>query len=98
MVKHPEKQRNISADNFYYDKYDILNDDEINTVVELIDDSEAAFEIVKLAMEKGKSVVSANEKNRLQSICRKYMIYRKSMKFLFFMKRQFVAVFLLSGI
>lgn len=62
VVKHPEKIRNISAENFTYDKFDILDDDEINTVVELIDDSEAAFEIVKIAMEKGKSVVSANKK------------------------------------
>lgn len=62
VVKHPEKQRNISADHFTYDKFDILNDEEINTVVELIDDSEAAFEIVKIAMKKGKSVVSANKK------------------------------------
>ncbi|SFI15730.1 homoserine dehydrogenase [Halpernia frigidisoli] len=62
VVKHPEKIRNISAEHFTYDKFDILNVDEINTVVELIDDSEAAFEIVKIAMEKGKSVVSANKK------------------------------------
>jgi homoserine dehydrogenase len=62
VVKHPEKKRNISAEIFSFDKFDILNDDEINTVVELIDDSEAAFEIVKIAMQKGKSVVSANKK------------------------------------
>ena len=62
VVKHPEKERNISANHFTYDKFDILNDNEINTVVELIDDSEAAFEIVKIAMQKGKSVVSANKK------------------------------------
>lgn len=62
VVKHPEKKRNISAEHFSYEKFDILNDDDINTVVELIDDSEAAFEIVKIAMEKGKSVVSANKK------------------------------------
>ena len=62
VVKNHEKQRNIAAENFSFDKFDILNDREINTVVELIDDSEAAFEIVKIAMEKGKSVVSANKK------------------------------------
>ena len=46
VVKHPEKERNIADEYFSYDKYDILNDGNINTVVELIDDSEAAFEIV----------------------------------------------------
>ena len=77
VVKHPEKERNISADNFYYDKYDILNDDEINTVVELIDDSEAAFEIVKLAMEKGKSVVSANKKMIAEHLQEIYDLQKK---------------------
>ena len=40
----------------------ILNDESINVVVELIDDADAAFEIVKTALQKGKSVVSANKK------------------------------------
>ena len=77
VVKHPEKQRNISAENFSFDKFDILNDAEINTVVELIDDSEAAFEIVKLAMEKGKSVVSANKKMIAEHFQEIYDLQRK---------------------
>lgn len=62
VVKNPEKTRTISAENFSYDKNDILQDPEINLVVELIDDAEAAFEIVTTAMKNGKHVVSANKK------------------------------------
>ncbi|HEX2683202.1 MAG TPA: homoserine dehydrogenase, partial [Ferruginibacter sp.] len=40
----------------------ILDDEDINVVVELIDDADAAFEIVKTALQKGKAVVSANKK------------------------------------
>lgn len=61
-VKHPEKQRPISAENFTYDKNAILSDPEINVVVELIDDAEAAFEIASEALRSGKAVVSANKK------------------------------------
>lgn len=61
-VKDPNKTREIGPENFTYDKNDILNDDEINVVVELIDDADAAFEIVSAALKKGKAVVSANKK------------------------------------
>jgi len=61
-VKDQNKQRQIPAHHFTFDKNDILNDAEINTVVELIDDADAAFEIVKTALQKGKAVVTANKK------------------------------------
>ncbi|MEP7196065.1 MAG: homoserine dehydrogenase [Saprospiraceae bacterium] len=61
-VKEKKKHRQLPAEYFTYDKFDILNDDEINTVVELIDDADAAFEIVKIALQKGKAVVTANKK------------------------------------
>lgn len=61
-VKNKSKQRQIAADHFTFDRNEILNDDEINTVVELIDDADAAFEIVKAALQKGKAVVTANKK------------------------------------
>jgi homoserine dehydrogenase len=41
---------------------DILDDSSINVIVDLIDDSEKAFDIVKKAFNKGKHVVSANKK------------------------------------
>lgn len=61
-VKDKNKAREIGAENFTFDKNDILNDDSINVVVELIDDADAAFEIVSAALKKGKAVVSANKK------------------------------------
>lgn len=62
VVKDPGKPRSIGKDNFSFDKNDILDDESINLVVELINDSEAAYEIVTTAMKKGKNVVSANKK------------------------------------
>ncbi len=62
VIKHPEKQRNAPEELFTTDAEEILNDEEIDIVVELIDDADAAFEIVKTALNQGKSVVSANKK------------------------------------
>jgi len=61
-VKDRDKERPVPASYFTFDKYDILNDDSINVIVELIDDADAAFEIVSYALRKGKAVVSANKK------------------------------------
>jgi len=62
IVIKEKKKRNLPESIFYYDPDDILEDPEINVVVELIDDSEAAYKIVKKALQKGKHVVSANKK------------------------------------
>jgi homoserine dehydrogenase len=62
VVKHPGKQRPITSDYFSFDKDEILNDPEIDVVVELIDDAEAAFQILKESLAKGKAVVTANKK------------------------------------
>jgi homoserine dehydrogenase len=62
VIKNPTKKRSIAAENFSTDANTILNDESINVIVELIDDADAAFEIVKTALQKGKSVVSANKK------------------------------------
>src|SRR3954447_21953987 len=61
-IKHPGKKRNAPAELFTTDKDEILNDDEINVVVEVIDDPEAAFGIVSTALKNGKAVVSASKK------------------------------------
>ena len=61
-IKNAEKKRSIGAENFTTDAAVLLNDDGINVIVELIDDADAAFEIVKTALQKGKAVVSANKK------------------------------------
>ena len=62
VIKNADKKRSIAAENFTTDASVILNDESINVVVELIDDADAAFEIVKTALQKGKAVVSANKK------------------------------------
>ena len=61
-VKDAEKIRDIDTDLITVNPDDILNDPEINVVVELIDDADAAYHIVKTAMQNGKHVVSANKK------------------------------------
>jgi len=61
-IKNADKKRSIDAENFTTDAAVLLNDDGINVIVELIDDSAAAFEIVKTALQNGKAVVSANKK------------------------------------
>ncbi len=62
IIKQPDKVRNAPNTLFSTNAQDVLSDKEINLVVELIDDSEAAYAIVKQAMSKGKSVISANKK------------------------------------
>ncbi len=62
VIKDPAKKRSIAPEIFSTDANVILNDENINVVVELIDDADAAFEIVRNALQKGKSVVSANKK------------------------------------
>ncbi|MEO6541374.1 MAG: homoserine dehydrogenase [Ferruginibacter sp.] len=62
VIKNAGKKRSIAGENFTTDASVILNDETINVVVELIDDADAAFEIVRTALQKGKAVVSANKK------------------------------------
>jgi homoserine dehydrogenase len=61
-VKHKNKPRPIDSSFFTFDPSHILNDPEIDVVVELIDDADAAFNIVKRAVANGKHVVTANKK------------------------------------
>ena len=61
-IKHPHKERNAPRDLFTTDAAALLNDNSINVIVELIDDSDAAYNIVTKALIKKKAVVSANKK------------------------------------
>lgn len=61
-IKHPEKKRSLPSSYFTTDPAEILDNPNIDVVVELIDDADAAYHIVKAALEKGKAVVSANKK------------------------------------
>lgn len=61
-IKDPHKKRTLPASCFTFDKNEILDNPEINVIVELIDDADEAFRIVKTALQKGKHVVTANKK------------------------------------
>jgi homoserine dehydrogenase len=61
-IKHPEKKRNAPDELFTSDASLILGDSDINVVVELIDDADAAWHIVSTSLKSGKAVVSANKK------------------------------------
>jgi homoserine dehydrogenase len=61
-IKHPGKKRNAPDSLFTTDKNELLNDAEINVIVEVIDDADAAFDIATTALKNGKDVVSASKK------------------------------------
>ena len=61
-IKHPGKKREAPAALFTTDRDVLLNDENINVIVEVIDDANAAFEIVSKALKNGKAVVSASKK------------------------------------
>jgi len=61
-IKNPGKRRGAPEDLFTTDRNAILNDPSINVVVEVINESGPAFEIVSTALKNGKSVVSASKK------------------------------------
>lgn len=61
-IKHPGKQRSLPSHLFTTDKNELLQNPKINTIVELINDTEAAFDIVSTALKSGKNVVSASKK------------------------------------
>lgn len=62
IVKNPDKPRSIDSNLFSYKAEEVLEDEDINVVLELIDDADAAFDIVKQALNRKKHVVSANKK------------------------------------
>jgi homoserine dehydrogenase len=61
-IKNPGKKRNAPDSLFTTDKNVLLNDPDINVIVEVIDDADAAYDIVSTALLNGKDVVSASKK------------------------------------
>ena len=49
-IKNAGKKRNAPAELFTTDKNELLNDKEINVIVEVIDDADAAFKIVSILL------------------------------------------------
>ncbi len=61
-IKDSSKKRNAPAELFTTNRDELLNDESINVIVEVINESEAAFEIISQAMKNDKAVVSASKK------------------------------------
>jgi homoserine dehydrogenase len=61
-IKHPEKKRDAPEELFTTQADELLNDPEINVIVEMIDDADAAYQIVTTALTNKKQVVSASKK------------------------------------
>jgi len=61
-VKDRHKARPLAAELFTFDKQDLLDDPGLDVIVELIDDADDAYLIVKQALLNGKAVVTANKK------------------------------------
>lgn len=76
-VKDQTKKRSLPSERFTYDPNEILNDPEVNVVVELIDDADAAFDIVSSALKKGKAVVSANKKMIAEHFDELYLLQKE---------------------
>lgn len=81
VIKDKTKTRALPSELFTTDKEEVLNDPAIDVVVELINDHEAAFDIVKEAVKKGKHVVTANKRmlaENLEEIYALQQTYGKS--------------------
>lgn len=76
-VKNKNKSRILPAELFTYAKEDVLNDPDIDVIVELIDDANAAYEIVKTALQNGKAVVTANKKMLAEHMEEIYLLQLK---------------------
>jgi homoserine dehydrogenase len=76
-VKTRNKSRPLAEDIFTFHKEDILHNPDIDVVVELIDDSAAAFEIVKTALQNGKAVVTANKRMLAEHLVEIYHLQKK---------------------
>ena len=77
VVKNKNKKREIAQELISFDKNDILENSKIDVVVELIDDAEEAYHIVKAAIKKGKHVVTANKKMLASHLEELYELQKK---------------------
>ncbi|MCK9208650.1 MAG: homoserine dehydrogenase [Salinivirgaceae bacterium] len=61
-IKSKDKTRKLDSGIFTFHFDDLLNDPEINLIVELIDNADDAYQMVKKSLQQGISVVSGNKK------------------------------------
>ncbi|MGQ0829923.1 MAG: homoserine dehydrogenase [Bacteroidota bacterium] len=77
-IKDKNKKRKIDASFFTYDRAEILKRNNLNVIVELIDNANDGFAIVKEAMNNGVSVVSANKKMLAENFPELYQLQEKN--------------------
>lgn len=75
-IKDSSKGRTLPLSLFTTNHEEIFNNPEINTIVELINDAEIAYTIVKRALTSGKNVVSANKKMIAQHLAELVQLQR----------------------
>lgn len=61
-VKDRSKKRSVEKSLIRYEYQSLIEDENVQTVVEMIDDSEAALDIARRTLQAGKNLVSANKK------------------------------------
>jgi homoserine dehydrogenase len=77
-VKDKNKKRKIDISLFTFDKEEILKRKNLNVIVELIDNADEAFVIVKYALNNGVSVVTANKKMLAENFKELYHLQEKN--------------------
>lgn len=77
VIKNPNKTRTIESSIFSTTPTDILDDPEIDVVVELIDDTAIALEILKQSLQRGKPVVTANKKMLAENLEEIFWLQKK---------------------
>jgi homoserine dehydrogenase len=76
-IKNPDKSRPIDKSFFTTDRDEILEDPAIDVVVELINDTTAAYEIVSTALKNHKAVVSASKRMIAENLRSLYDLQQK---------------------
>src|SRR3978361_240243 len=77
-IKDAGKKRIAPAELFTTDKDELLNDASINVIVEVINESDAAFQIISKALKNGKAVVSASKKMIAENLSEILQIQRQT--------------------
>jgi homoserine dehydrogenase len=77
-VKDKNKKRKIGSEFFTFDREEILKRNNLNVIVELIDNADEAFAIVKDAMNNGVNVVTANKKMLAENFKELYELQTKN--------------------
>src|ERR1700753_2462219 len=77
-IKNPDKKRDAPADLFTTDKNELLSDPEINVIVEVINESEPAYDIVSTALKNKKAVVSASKKMIAEHLPELFKLQKKT--------------------